>query len=114
MNPLLHSSVLAPTRVYKRPVTTTDEPVAIPAEWLGGRVVFEAIETDIAILFGDATVEASTTAASSLVGLVMTLTATSSVRIPAGTALEVEIPVACTHFSVEGLAAGHWAGWRSV
>jgi len=86
----------------------------LPPAWIGSKVTFEADGANLFILFGTtAAVAASATAMSTVADTVITMAATTSAKIPANTAVEIQLPANALYFSVVSDGTGYWRAWRS-
>jgi hypothetical protein len=90
--------------VYTAQSTTTHATYVIPAECKGRICRFKASTQAVCIVFGLAGVEADTAAFSSVSDGVLTPSVKSGLVIAAGELIDIEVPTAATHFSVEALA----------
>lgn len=92
---------------YQRPMTTTAERVAIPAEMVGAFCVFAAQTADAFIRFGGATVDVAQAADSTLAAEALTEAATTAMlHVPAGQERRRRLRSTWTHAAIVGSASG--------
>lgn len=101
--------------VYGFTMSDTHAHYTVPPNWRGGKVFFQAINANMFLIFGTAaTVEADRTVISTVDTTVLTPVVKTSMMIPMGTAVELQLPAAATHFSVDADGAGEWRAWLSI
>jgi len=103
------------SKVYGLATSTTHATYVTPTSWIGQRVVFEAIDAAMYIVFGTTSaVEADATAVSTADGSGnLTVAAKTGAYVPAGTAIEFMLDSTSTYFSIEAVSTGAWRGWMS-
>ena len=100
--------------VYGDATSTSHAVYAIPAEWKGKRVTFQAVAQNLVIAFGtSASIEVGYSEVSTVVATVMTVNAKSGARITAGQDREFVLDADLTHFAIEAAGVGGWRGWNS-
>jgi len=102
------------SHVYGYATSSTHQVYATPGEWLGRKIVIEAIDSDLYIAFGtSSSIEVSTTGVSTLSTYALTPGATTGAAVFSGTAIEITLDANSTYFAIEAIGTGSWRGWMS-